>query len=236
MNEIKSRYEELCRYVAETARSCRRLPDDITILAISKTRSVDDIMQAYEAGCRCFGESYIKEAVAKIEALAPLSLEWHYVGPVQSNKTQDIAKNFHWVHSIDRKKVARRINEQRPDHLPLINVCIQVNVSGEESKSGTKLENLSALTDYIMNLPRLQLRGLMALPQKTNDTAAQRRAFRLLYKAMEELNLKGLTLDTLSMGMSNDWPAAVLEGATIIRVGAGLFGPRPPVKSAIISE
>jgi len=226
MSKIKNQYQEICRQLSETAQACQRSPDAIKILAISKTRSVEEILQAYEAGCHCFGESYIKEAIPKISALEQKHLEWHFVGPIQSNKTQYIAKYFQWVHSVDRKKAAKRINDQRPANLPLINVCIQVNVSGEASKSGVSLHELAALADYITTLPRLKLRGLMALPQKTSDNKEQRQAFHGLYQAMEELNLKGLALDTLSMGMSNDWPAAVMEGATIIRIGTGLFGPR----------
>jgi len=226
MSAIKNQYQEICRQLSETAQRCHRSQDDIIILAISKTRCVDEILEAFEAGCHCFGESYIKEAIPKISALEHKPIEWHFVGPIQSNKTQYIAKYFNWVHSVDRKKAAKRINDQRPANLPLINVCIQVNVSGEATKSGVNVDELVALADYIMTLPRLKLRGLMALPQKTGDKEAQRQAFHRLTTAMEELNLKGLALDTLSMGMSNDWPAAVMEGATIIRIGTGLFGPR----------
>jgi len=226
MSTIKNNYQEIRRQLSATAQASHRSLEDITILAISKTRSVDEILQAFEAGCHCFGESYIKEAIPKINALEKKPIKWHFVGPIQSNKTQYIAKYFNWVHSVDREKAAKRINDQRPANLPLINVCIQVNVSGESTKSGVNLDDLASLADYIMTLPRLKLRGLMALPQKTSDNRAQRQAFHTLYTAMEELNLKGLALDTLSMGMSNDWPAAVKEGATIIRIGTGLFGPR----------
>jgi len=227
MSDIKNRYEEICRRLVATAQHCQRSPNEVEILAITKSRSIEEISMAFAAGCRCFGESYVAEAMPKIHSLAKKPIIWHFVGAIQSNKTQFIAQNFHWVHSVDREKLAKRINDQRPAHLPLINVCIQVNVSGETSKSGIKIDKLPALADYITKQPRLQLRGLMALPQKTNDNKAQRLAFQILYKAMEELNLNGLALDTLSMGMSDDWPAAVMEGATIIRIGTGLFGPRP---------
>jgi len=229
MLDIKNRYEEICRRLVATSQNCQRSPSEVEILAISKSRSIEEILAVFTAGCRSFGESYVAEAIPKIRALAHKPITWHFVGPIQSNKTQLIAQNFHWVHSIDREKVAKRINDQRPANLPLINVCIQVNVSGEASKSGVKFDKLSGLADFIMTQPRLQLRGLMALPKKTSDDNLQRLAFEALYNAKEELNLAGLALDTLSMGMSDDWPAAVMEGATIIRIGTGLFGPRPPI-------
>ena len=226
MSEITKRYQQLNTRLVELAIQCHRSVDSIQIIAISKTRSVAEILDAYMAGCHRFGESYIQEAVPKIQALSDKQIEWHFIGPIQANKTQAIANNFAWVHSIDRQKIARRLNDQRATHIPRLNVCIQVNISAEKSKSGVDIDDIVPLAHYLETLPRLKLRGLMAIAQKTSDNQQQRQAFRHLYEAQQELILAGLPLDTLSMGMSGDWEAAVLEGATMIRIGTALFGAR----------
>ncbi len=223
----------LCTNIAKLLQRVRlgaeksQSPDrDILLLAVSKTRPPEDIRAAYQQGLSHFGESYLQEALAKIEALADLPLTWHFIGPIQSNKTRPIASHFHWVHSVDRARIARRLSDQRPDDMPPLQVCLQVNVSAEESKSGIGLAALPELANLVAELPRLQLRGLMAIPRRTEDAAEQREAFAALRRAMEQLQLTHPGLDTLSMGMSGDLEAAAAEGATIVRVGTALFGPR----------
>ena len=181
---------------------------------------------AYEAGQSAFGESYVQEALDKIAALRDLPLEWHFIGPIQSNKTRAIAENFSWVHSVDRLKIAERLSAQRPQNLPPLNVCIQVNVSGEDSKSGVSPSEVLELAQAVAQLPRLKLRGLMAIPAPTEGTEAQRIPFAQLRELMRQLNAQGLELDALSMGMSHDFEAAMLEGATIMRIGTAIFGER----------
>lgn len=180
-----------------------------------------------DAGMRRFGENYLQEALEKIAALQELDLEWHFIGPIQSNKTRPIAEHFDWVHSVDRLKLARRLSEQRPAGLPPLNICLQVNVSGEQSKSGITLQELPALAQEVATLPRLRLRGLMAIPAPAAGLEAQRQPFRQMRFALEQLIAEGLELDTLSMGMSGDLEAAIAEGATLVRIGTALFGPRP---------
>ena len=175
---------------------------------------------------REFGESYLQEALDKIEALQDLDLVWHFIGPIQSNKTRPIASSFHWVHSVDRAKIARRLSEQRPPGLPPLQVCLQVNISAEQSKSGVAPEQLPQLAQEVAQLPRLQLRGLMAIPAATQDSLQQRRAFAQLRREFEQLQLQLPGLDTLSMGMSGDMGSAIAEGATILRIGSAMFGPR----------
>lgn len=209
---------------AETAAG--RAPGSVALLAVSKTKPLSMIREAAAAGQRAFGENYAQEAIEKAEALADLDLEWHFIGPIQSNKTRALAEHMHWVHSIDRLKIARRLSEQRPEHLPPLNVCLQVNVSGEASKSGVAETELHALAVAVAALPGLSLRGLMAIPAPTEDTAAQRRPFQHLRELLNSLHQDLPDLDTLSMGMSGDLEAAVAEGATIVRVGTDLFGAR----------
>jgi len=204
-----------------------REPGSVTLLAVSKTRSSDELRMMAAAGMTRFGENYLQEALEKIEALQDLALEWHFIGPIQSNKTRPIAEHFDWVHSVDRLKLARRLNEQRPEHLPPLNICLQVNVSAEQSKSGISLEDLPSLAHEVATLPRLRLRGLMAIPAPAEGLEAQRQPFRLMRQALQRLNAEGLELDTLSMGMSDDLEAAIAEGATLVRIGTALFGPRP---------
>ena len=203
-----------------------RPAEDVVLLAVSKTWPAEAVREAAAAGQRRFGENYVQEAGAKIAALADLALEWHFIGPLQSNKTRPVAENFHWVHTIDRLKIAQRLAEQRPAGLPPLQVCLQVNVSGEESKSGCAPEELPALAHAVAALPRLCLRGLMAIPEPSPDQALLRRRFALLRQWRDRLNADGLALDTLSMGMSHDLEAAVAEGATLVRVGTAIFGSR----------
>jgi len=198
----------------------------IQIVAVSKTRPSEAIRMACKSGLTNFGENYLQEAVGKIGELDDLDLTWHFIGPIQSNKTRLIAENFHWVHSIDRSKVARRLSEQRPEHLPPMQACIQVNISDEASKSGVSLDALPALAQEIVTLPRLELRGLMAVPQATADINQQRESFSRLRRALERLQGLSPHLDTLSMGMSADLESAIAEGSTLIRIGTDIFGPR----------
>jgi len=196
------------------------------LLAVSKTFSSDMVREAYRAGQTCFAESYVQEALGKIAALQDLDIKWHYIGPIQSNKTRAIAENFAWVHSVDRLKIAERLSEQRPAHLPPLQVCMQVNISREKTKSGVLPNEASGLAHATAKLPGLILRGLMAVPAPSDEPAALRRPFAQLRKLRDDLNRQGLELDTLSMGMSHDFPAAIAEGATIVRIGTAIFGKR----------
>lgn len=196
------------------------------LLAVSKTRPAEDIRAAHALGINDFGENYLQEALPKIEALQALGLTWHFIGPIQSNKTRPIAEHFDWVHSVDRDKIARRLNEQRPADAPPLQVCLQVNVSGEASKSGVSPAELPALAEAVMQLPRLRLRGLMAIPAATTSEAQQRATFAQLRGLFEDLQPRAPDLDTLSMGMSGDLESAIAEGSTLLRIGTALFGPR----------
>ena len=205
-----------------------REPRSVALLAVSKTFPAEDVRAAHAAGQRMFGENYVQESLTKIEALADLraSLEWHFIGPLQSNKTRPVAENFDWVHSVDRLKIAQRLAEQRPAHLPPLNVCLQVNVSGEASKAGVTPAEAAEAAHAIAALPQLRLRGLMSIPEPAETIEAQRAPHRQLRELFERLRADGLELDTLSIGMSGDLEAAVLEGATIVRVGTAIFGAR----------
>ncbi|MFA9439994.1 YggS family pyridoxal phosphate-dependent enzyme [Uliginosibacterium sp. sgz301328] len=198
------------------------------LLAVSKTVPPAGLREAWEAGQRAFGESYVQEALDKFAALADLPIEWHFIGPLQSNKTRPVAANFAWVHSVDRLKIAQRLSEQRDVHLPPLNVCVQVNVSGEASKSGVAPDEARALVEAVAVLPRLRLRGLMCIPEPSNDALVIRARFALLRSLRDDLNAAlGLDMDTLSMGMSDDMEMAIAEGATLVRVGSAIFGERP---------
>lgn len=212
--------------VHAAALAAGRGEDEVELLAVSKTFPADAIRDAYRAGQRRFGESYVQEALHKMEALRDLSIEWHYIGPIQSNKTRHIAEHFAWVHGIDRLKIAERLSAQRPLNLQPLQVCIEVNISGEASKSGVHPDEVAALAQAVTALPRLQLRGLMAIPAPAEDVAEQRAAFARLRGVFEQLKRRGLQLDTLSMGMSHDFESAILEGSTIVRVGTAIFGSR----------
>ncbi len=196
------------------------------LVAVSKTFPASAVREAYQAGQRCFGESYLQEALTKMRELNDLAIEWHFIGPIQSNKTRAVAENFAWVHGVAREKIARRLSEQRPANLPDLNVCIQVNVSGEASKSGVDLEQALDLAGAVEGMPRLKLRGFMAIPEPMPDAERQRARFRMLAELRDAARQQGLHLDTLSMGMSADLEAAVMEGATLVRVGTAIFGAR----------
>lgn len=198
----------------------------VSLLAVSKTFPADAVREAYAAGQRCFAESYVQEALDKIAALRDLPIEWHFIGPIQSNKTRAIAENFAWAHSVDRLKIAERLSSQRPPGMPPLQVCLQVNISDESSKSGVAPDDAIKLAGAIAALPNLKLRGLMAVPAPSDDEGAQRAAFAGLRGIFDELNRQGLGLDTLSMGMSHDYKAAIAEGATIVRIGSAIFGNR----------
>ena len=205
-----------------------REPHSVTLLAVSKTRSSEELRAMAAQGIHRFGENYLQEALQKIEALDDLTLEWHFIGPIQSNKTRPLAEHFDWVHTVERLKIARRLSEQRPAHLPPLQLCLQVNISGEQSKSGVSLAELPQLAHEVARLPHVQLRGLMAIPAPADNFEQQRLPFAQLRQALERLRGEGLELDTLSMGMSDDLEAAIAEGATLVRIGTALFGPRPP--------
>jgi pyridoxal phosphate enzyme (YggS family) len=229
-DDIADTLEQRLRQVAARVRAAEqrfgRAPGSVLLLPVSKTQPAEAIARVAAAGYCAFGESYLQEALAKMETLAALDLQWHFIGPIQSNKTQAIARYFQWVHSVDRDKIARRLDEQRPADLPPLNVCLQVNIGGETSKSGVTLAELPALAASCAGYPRLRLRGLMAIPVRSEDFASQRAAFRQLRLARDELNAAGFALDTLSMGMSGDLEAAIAEGATLVRVGTDIFGAR----------
>jgi pyridoxal phosphate enzyme (YggS family) len=230
MSLIASNLQAVRQQIARAASAAARPSDQIALLAVSKTFGADAVLEAWRAGQTAFGENYLQEAIDKIAAVAAAqpdaALEWHFIGPIQSNKTRPIAENFAWVHSVEREKIARRLSEQRPAHLPALNLCLQVNVSGEASKSGAALNEAAEIARAIAALPRIRLRGLMAIPAPSDDPAQQRLAYRPLKALFDHLNAEGMALDTLSMGMSADLAAAIAEGATIVRIGSAIFGNR----------
>ncbi len=227
---ISTNLQQVSQALAGFAQEAGRNPKDIVLLAVSKTFGADAVIAAAQAGQRAFGENYVQEAVDKIAAVrqaAPgLALEWHFIGPLQSNKTKPVAEHFDWVHAVDREKIAQRLSDQRPSNLPPLNICLQVNVSGEASKSGVAPADLPALAQAVVALPNLRLRGLMAIPEPAATLAAQREPFAQLRKLQEQLRAEGIETDTLSMGMSADMQAAILEGASIVRIGTAIFGKR----------
>ncbi|MFI8582130.1 YggS family pyridoxal phosphate-dependent enzyme [Ectopseudomonas khazarica] len=223
MSTIAENIAKVGARIREAAQASQRNLQDIGLLAVSKTKPADAVREAHAAGLRDFGENYLQEALDKQAALSDLPLIWHFIGPIQSNKTRPIAEHFDWVHSVDRLKIAQRLSDQRPAHLPALNICLQVNVSLEASKSGCSPEELPELARAISALPNLRLRGLMAIPEATDDIAAQHAAFARLRQLRDDL---ALNLDTLSMGMSHDLEAAIAEGATWVRIGTALFGAR----------
>lgn len=226
MTTISERMQAILERITKTAQETGRDPESVHLLAVGKAHPAAALREAFEAGQQVFGESYLQEALDKMGALADLPLEWHFIGPVQSNKTRLIAEHFNWVHGVDRLKIAQRLSEARPPELPLLNICVQVNVSDESSKSGCPPQEASILAHAVATLPRLRLRGLMAIPAPDPDIANQRWQFRMLRELYDALRSDGMMLDTLSMGMSDDFPAAIAEGATIVRIGSAIFGPR----------
>jgi len=226
MSAIASNLQAVRTRIADAAKAAGRSPESVSLLAVSKTWPLGHVLEAVAAGQLAFGENYVQEGVEKTTAIAGHSLIWHFIGPLQSNKTRPVAEHFAWVHSIERLKIAERLSAQRPDHLPPLQVCVQVNVSGEASKSGCAPDEALELCRALAALPRLRLRGLMAIPEPSDDPAAQRAPFRQLHELFEHIRASGLPLDTLSMGMSHDLEAAVAEGATIVRIGTAIFGER----------
>lgn len=227
MTQFSLRLSEVRERILSACQRFGRNPEDIALLAVSKLQPLDAIREAAAAGQRRFGENFVQEALAKMEATDGLGLEWHFIGHLQSNKTRPAAERFDWVQSVDREKIARRLDAQRPHYASPLSVCIQVTLGDEQSKGGVPEEGVRSLAEAIRAMPRLRLRGLMAIPPPSEDFEEQRGYFRRLRKIQEGLNEKGYALDTLSMGMSADLEAAVAEGSTMLRVGTALFGPRP---------
>ncbi len=211
--------------IANAKQGAKRL-DDVKLLAVSKAQTAEKLREAYNAGQTAFGENYVQEAISKQALLEDCNIEWHFIGPIQSNKTQLIAEHFSWVHSVDRLKIARRLSSARSDQLPPLNICIQINSSNEDSKSGVQMPALIDLAKEVTQLPHLKLRGLMAIPAPTQDIALQHQQFKVVKEAFNQLLAAGFDLDTLSIGMSSDYIAAIEEGATIVRIGSAIFGER----------
>jgi pyridoxal phosphate enzyme (YggS family) len=228
MASIALKLQELRQRIGNACTLAARPVQSVTLLAVAKTFGADAVRAAHAAGCCAFGENYVQEAQAKIDALADLrgEIEWHLIGPLQSNKTREVAQAFDWVHTIDRLKIAERLSAQRPAQTPPLNVCVQVNIDGQASKSGVALGEAAALARAVAALPRLRLRGLMSIPEPVEGFEAQRVPHRRLRELFESLRGDGLALDTLSMGMSADLEAAIAEGATIVRIGSAIFGER----------
>ena len=229
MPNITHNINLLLEQMSRIAENCGRDPRDIQLLAVSKTRTTTEIREAFNAGLSAFGENYLQEALDKIDELSGLAIDWHFIGPIQSNKTRPVAEHFAWVHTVDRLKIARRLSEQRPAHLPPLNICLQVNIDGETSKSGVAPDEVETLARAVAQLPNLRLRGLMAIPAPSDDGEAQRQPFFRLRQLLDTLRAGApalADLDTLSMGMSADMTAAIAEGATIVRIGTAIFGPR----------
>ena len=230
MTSISANLQAVRARIAGAAKSAGRTPEEVCLLAVSKNWPAACVREAAACGQRAFGENYLQEAVAKIGELSDLDLEWHFIGPVQSNKTRAIAENFAWVHAIDREKTAIRLSDQRPAGMPPLQVCVQVNVSGEKSKSGVAPGEALALARAVAALPNLKLRGLMAIPEAGADPILTRSRFALLRELQARLAAEGMSVDTLSMGMSADLEAAIAEGATIVRIGTAIFGEREKLK------
>ena len=229
MTNIESNTTSVQRRLQQAACDAGRNPEDILLLAVSKTRTSAQVKLALDAGLSSFGENYLQEALEKIEQLHGLGISWHFIGPLQSNKTRQVAEHFAWVHTLDRFKIAKRLSDQRPSDMPPLHICLQVNLDNEPSKSGFTPEQVIAATGGIASLPNLKLRGLMAIPKPSNDPAEQRQPFAKLRVLLEQINERldnSQKLDTLSMGMSGDLEPAIHEGATIVRVGTDIFGPR----------
>jgi hypothetical protein len=221
---INTRLNHILAQIRQAEITYNRKPGSVQLLAVSKTKTAKDIAAAYQAGQRHFGESYCQEAIKKQQELGAYDITWHFIGPVQSNKTKALAMHFSWIHSIDSLKIAKRLSDQRPGTLPPLNICLQVNISGEQSKSGITLNELPKLCELVAVLPNIKLRGVMAVPMPEEDFDLQRQPYKTLYEAVAKLD--NPELDTYSFGMSGDLNAAIAEGATIVRIGTALFGAR----------
>ncbi|MDH6024083.1 YggS family pyridoxal phosphate-dependent enzyme [Vibrio splendidus] len=234
MSSIQQNIEQITSQIRSAEQKCGRAPESVQLLAVSKTKPIDAILEAALGGQVAFGENYVQEGVDKVkhfsEQHSNLNLEWHFIGPIQSNKTRPIAESFQWVHSVERDKIAQRLSDQRPSELPPLQVLIQVNTSGEESKSGTSEETVFALAELISSLPNLTLRGLMSIPANVSDYQSQLNAFSQLAELKDKLAAKYPHIDTLSMGMSGDMDAAVEAGSTMVRIGTAIFGARDYAK------
>ncbi len=226
MTTISDNLQIIGAKIRDAEKRYARKENSVQLLAVSKRHTVEKIKQAYAAGQRPFGENYVQELIEKKQALNELDIEWHFIGPLQSNKTKKIAESADWVHTIDRLKIAKRLNDQRPSNLSPLNICIQINISDEESKSGLSKNELPALIQEVSALPKLKLRGLMVIPAPETSLQKQRETFRRVYEIQQEFKDSKTPLDTLSMGMSNDMEAAIAEGATIVRIGTAIFGLR----------
>ena len=235
MTMIAENLQHVETRIAQACAQAGRDRDAVTLLAVSKTFGADAVAQAHAAGQAAFGENYIQEAVDKIQALRHLPLEWHCIGPIQSNKTRLVAEHFDWVHTVDRLKIAQRLSEQRPAHLAPLQVCIQVNVDGGASKSGVPVSEALALAQAVAALPRLRVRGIMCIPEPAPNFIAECAVFAGARALFDDMRLAGLPLDTLSMGMSGDLEAAITSGSTMVRVGSAIFGRRPPAREVLTS-
>ena len=224
--DLAARYNQVCSAIGAAGKRFSRPEDSVTLVAVSKTRSADEVRAVASLGQRDFGENQVQEAVDKIRLLADIALSWHFIGTIQSNKCRDIAANFDWVHSIDRFKIARRLSQMRPQSRGPLNLFLQVNLQEEQTKSGVTADNVEDLANSVLTLPYIRLCGLMAIPKPVTDFDAQRRVFRRLFELQDHLRSKGLPLDCLSMGMTDDMDAAIAEGATHVRIGTAIFGSR----------
>ena len=226
MNDLKANLHNVRSRIEFACKKAGRKPSEVIVLAVSKRHPASRIKALHDLGQTAFGENYVQEAVEKQAQLVGLDLEWHFIGPLQSNKTRDVAHHFDWVQSIDREKVLRRLSEQRPETLPKLNVCIQVNIDREDQKAGVMPENLEKLAHFARDLPNLELRGLMAIPQMTSTSHDPAESYGRMNELFRSLIASGIPLDTLSMGMSADLEQAIMQGSTMVRIGTGLFGPR----------
>ncbi|MDH5446281.1 MAG: YggS family pyridoxal phosphate-dependent enzyme [Gammaproteobacteria bacterium] len=226
MNTLTERLNQIRAQITKAEGTYARAANSVTLLAVSKTRPIEDIEQAYAAGQRDFGENYLQDALPKIQAFTDKDIIWHYIGPMQSNKTRPIAEHFQWVHSVDRLKIAQRLSEQRPDDLPPLNICLQVNISEDPAKAGVSASEAAEIAEALSQLPRIRLRGLMTIPVYNDNFEQQRIPFHKLRECYEAIKSNGIELDTLSMGMTGDMQAAIAEGATLVRIGTAIFGER----------
>ena len=226
MKNIEKNLNSLHQQIQQACQRFQRPENAVQLLAVSKRKPATDIIEAFDAGQRSFGENYLQEALDKINQLDQHDIEWHFIGAIQSNKTRPIAENFDWVHCVERMKIATRLNEQRPDDLPPLNVCIQVNIDNEASKAGISLDEVPELAHQMQTLSRIKLRGLMAIPAPADDEETRRLPFAKLKQCLNQLNQQGIDCDTLSMGMTNDLDAAIAEGSTMVRIGTAIFGER----------